>query len=198
MTSLDPPAGPLWSRAAAGDREAFAELYLRNSDRVYTHCYRRTLSQHDAEDLTAEVFTRTWARRQEIRLGSDGEVIAWLLATANNLLLQRGGSRTRSSSLMERLRAESGSWDNAAREAEAAQDDENLRRVHLVIDQLQPADREVIWMCVVEGVSPTDYATVTRQRPGTVRSRLTRALRRARALHRELFPSSDPSNGDPS
>lgn len=40
----------------AGESSAYAELYRRHADRVFTHCFRRTANRADAEDLTAEVF----------------------------------------------------------------------------------------------------------------------------------------------
>ena len=44
--------------AIAGDRDAFAALYVRHVSRVYKHLY--FMVGQEAEDLTAETFLRAW------------------------------------------------------------------------------------------------------------------------------------------
>jgi RNA polymerase sigma-70 factor, ECF subfamily len=43
----------LWNRAVAGDREGFGVLFERHARSVYNHCFRRTASWADAEELTS-------------------------------------------------------------------------------------------------------------------------------------------------
>jgi hypothetical protein len=43
--------------AQAGKREAFGELYERYAEKIYSYIYFRTSNHHDAEDLTARVFS---------------------------------------------------------------------------------------------------------------------------------------------
>lgn len=77
-------------------RAAFGELYERHIERVYQFCYLRTGNHHDAEDLTARVFTRALAAigRYEDRGAPFG---AWLFRIARNLALnwQRDHRRRR-------------------------------------------------------------------------------------------------------
>lgn len=64
-----------WLRIVAGDEYAFGQVYRRHAQRVFQHCYRRTLSLHDSEDLTAEVFAQAWRRRAEIHVHETAGVI---------------------------------------------------------------------------------------------------------------------------
>jgi RNA polymerase sigma-70 factor (ECF subfamily) len=73
------------ARAAGGDKEAFGVLYDRYLGRIYNYIYYRTGNQHDAEDLTARVFTR--AMNHITNYQDRGVPIsAWLYRIAHNLV----------------------------------------------------------------------------------------------------------------
>lgn len=73
------------ARAAKGDKEAFGVLYDRYIGRIYNYIYYRTGNQHDAEDLTARVFTR--AMKHITNYQDRGVPIsAWLYRIAHNLV----------------------------------------------------------------------------------------------------------------
>ncbi len=73
------------TRAAQGDREAFGRLYEQHVGRIYSYIYYRTGSHHDAEDLTARVFTRAL---RHIGTYQDKGIpfSAWLYRIAHNLV----------------------------------------------------------------------------------------------------------------
>ncbi|MFE9770015.1 sigma-70 family RNA polymerase sigma factor [Streptomyces sp. NPDC005808] len=73
-------------RARGGDREAFADLYVRYRPQIYTYLLRRTHDQQLSEDLTGDVFVRALDRIDSFTWrGSDFG--AWLATTARNRLL---------------------------------------------------------------------------------------------------------------
>ncbi|MEU8480344.1 sigma-70 family RNA polymerase sigma factor [Streptomyces hygroscopicus] len=80
------PAAAIVDRARGGDREAFADLYVRYRTQIYTYLLRRTHNRELSEDLTGDVFVRaldrigtfTWRGR---------DAGAWLTTIARNLLL---------------------------------------------------------------------------------------------------------------
>jgi DNA-directed RNA polymerase specialized sigma24 family protein len=49
-------AESLWVRVAAGDADAFAELFRQHADRVHGFCVRRSGSVDVAEEVTSVVF----------------------------------------------------------------------------------------------------------------------------------------------
>lgn len=83
-------------QAAAGDRDAFADLVDRYWGRLY--CWLRALAGnvHEAEDLTQEAFLRAWRQLPTFRAGADFRV--WLFGIARHALIdaRRGprGNRT--------------------------------------------------------------------------------------------------------
>lgn len=166
----------------AADRLAFADLYRLFADRVYTHCMRRLWSAQDAEDVTAQVFAETWARRHVIEATGD-EMLPWLLGTANNLIRSHVRVEVRLRRSMLQVLDPETEPDAAELIVDRASEREALIEIHQVLDKLHPDDRDVIWMCVIEGLSPSDVAKQMNMPSGTVRSRLHRALKRARSLY---------------
>lgn len=54
-------------RAAAGDVEAFEQIYARHHRRVYALCLRMTQNVSDAEDLTQGVFIQLFRQPGSFR-----------------------------------------------------------------------------------------------------------------------------------
>lgn len=161
-----------WTQAQRGDGEAFGRIFDRHRDRVYRHVLRLVPVVADADDAVAITFMETWRRREQARLVGDS-LLPWLLVTATRVTqnLTRGARRYRA--LLARLPAEIHALDHAERvddgPATAA-----LRRLSL-------ADRQVITLCVLEGLTDREAAVVLGLPVGTVKSRLSRAKRRLAA-----------------
>jgi len=172
----------VWDRVVAHDGQAFAELFDRHSRAVYNHCFRRTADWSMAEDLTSVVFLETWRLRKRVRLNDDS-VLPWLLAVANNCVRNATRSRNRYRRLLAKL---PGPEESIAPDAEATArvDDETaMGRLLEVVQQLSGEDQEVIALCDWSGLSYEEAATALGLPVGTIKSRLTRARRRLRALH---------------
>jgi RNA polymerase sigma-70 factor (ECF subfamily) len=82
---------PLLERAAAGDREAFAQLYDTQVDGVYRYLLAWTADPAQAAVLTAEVFHGAFSWLT-VTHTSDTEAAAWLTAMARDAVVQRRGS----------------------------------------------------------------------------------------------------------
>jgi DNA-directed RNA polymerase specialized sigma24 family protein len=80
---------PLLERAAAGDREAFAQLYDAQVEGVYRYLLAWTGDRQQAADLTGEVF-HTALGWLPAAAGRDREVGAWLIAMARDAVVHRG------------------------------------------------------------------------------------------------------------
>jgi RNA polymerase sigma factor (sigma-70 family) len=173
--------GELWGRITAHDGGAFAVLFDRHANKVYNHCFRRSADWSMAEDLTSVVFLEAWRKRGQVRLHGDS-ALPWLLAVANNCLRNAGRSRRRYHRLLAYLpRPEDApSFDTQA--SDRVDDEATMRRLLVVLRQLNIEDQEVIALCDWSGLSYEEAATALDIPLGTVKSRLSRARSRLRAL----------------
>jgi DNA-directed RNA polymerase specialized sigma24 family protein len=82
---------PLLERAAASDREAFAQLYDAQVEGVYRYLLAWTGNRQQAADLTSQVFHAAlgWLPLTAAR---NEEVGAWLIALSRDAVAQRRGS----------------------------------------------------------------------------------------------------------
>ncbi|AOK02343.1 sigma-70 family RNA polymerase sigma factor [Burkholderia vietnamiensis] len=78
----------LLCRVAAGDEQAFAQLYRFTSARLYCVIVRMIRDRHEAEDLLQEVFTTAW-RRAGAFDAERGTAMTWLLTLARNRTIDR-------------------------------------------------------------------------------------------------------------
>jgi RNA polymerase sigma-70 factor (ECF subfamily) len=89
----------LITRAQAGDRTAFDELYLHYSRRLYRLCLRRLSDPHEAEDVAQEAFVRAW--RALPRFCGERRFYPWLSVIAANLCTDVLRKRSRSTPVAE-------------------------------------------------------------------------------------------------
>ena len=76
----------LTQKAAAGDSEAFEQLFRRHNRRVYALCLRMTNNQSEAEDLSQEVFIQLFRKVGSFR--GDSAFTTWLhRLTVNQVLM---------------------------------------------------------------------------------------------------------------
>jgi RNA polymerase sigma-70 factor (ECF subfamily) len=89
----------LVTRAQAGDRTAFDDLYLRYYRRLYRFCLRRLHDAHEAEDVAQEAFARAW--RALPSFGGDRRFYPWLSVIASHLCTDVLRRRNRSTPVAE-------------------------------------------------------------------------------------------------
>ena len=136
--------------------------------------------------MTAQVFCEAWRQRTTVRL--DQGWMPWLIGVARNLARQSAKAHAR------RTRVEvddEAVWGVMPDPAGALADaDEQRHQVVAALSALRglsEADREVVQMCVIAGLSPAEAATALGEPASTVRSRLTRARRRLAAATTDLL-----------
>ncbi|WP_312882093.1 RNA polymerase sigma factor SigE [Actinomadura alba] len=174
--------GKLGDRAhapeAAWTPPTWDEVVREHSARVYRLAYRLTGNQHDAEDLTQEVFVRVF---RSLSNYTPGTFEGWLHRITTNLFLDMARRR-------QRIRFE-GLGDDAAerlqgREPTPAQayDDRNLDAdIQSALDALTPEYRAAVVLCDIEGLSYEEIAATLGVKLGTVRSRIHRGRAQLRA-----------------
>ena len=123
--AVDADDSVLWSRARAGDAEAFGVLFERHARTIYNYCFRRVGSWAAAEDLVSIVFLEAW-RRLDKPLPS-GKELPWLFGIATNVVRNRRRAERRYAAALGECRSRTrsrASWTTATQRV----DDEELMR----------------------------------------------------------------------
>lgn len=90
--------------AASGDRQAFERLYNRHVNRVFSVCTRMCGSRVTGEELTQDVFVRTWEKLPQFR--GESAFSTWLHRIAINVVLNARKSEGRQASRIDEGRSE--------------------------------------------------------------------------------------------
>jgi RNA polymerase sigma factor (sigma-70 family) len=171
----------LWLRAAAGEAEAFGELYDRHANAIYNYCFRRTADWALAEDLTANVFLAAWRKRRRVAFDREDGVLPWLYGVANNVLRNEARRHRRLMRFLAGVAAQPTGRDPATE----LQDVEEMRRILETIRELPNRERDVLALCVFAELTYEQAALSLGVPIGTVRSRLARARTRLAELSPE-------------
>ena len=167
----------LVERATAGDLAAFEELVARYQERAVRLAW--TLAGGDAEDAVQEAFVKAYRSLDRFRAGAAFR--PWLFTIVAN----EARNRRRSAGRRERLAVRAGALMTDDGGASTPEDEavaaDRRRRLAAAIETLGDRDREVIACRWFAGLSELEMAEVLACRPGTVKSRLSRALDRLRA-----------------
>lgn len=181
-------AGPAQTATFSTDADGQAwtpptweEIVSMHSGRVYRLAYRLTGNQHDAEDLTQEVFVRVF---RSLSTYTPGTFEGWLHRITTNLFLDmvRRKQRIRFDALgddaAERLPSKEPTPQQIFNDAHFDAD------VQQALDTLAPEFRAAVVLCDIEGLSYEEIAATLGVKLGTVRSRIHRGrsqLRKALA-----------------
>ena len=171
-------AAPVDGVAPEWTPPSWDDLVRQHSARVYRLAYRLTGNQHDAEDLTQEVFVRVF---RSLASYTPGTFEGWLHRITTNLFLDMARRR-------QRIRFE-GLGDQAVgllRDDEPtpaqAFDARHLDTdVQQALEALAPEYRAAVVLCDIEGLSYEEIAATLGVKLGTVRSRIHRGRAQLRA-----------------
>ena len=171
----------LWRRAAAGEAEAFGEIYERHANAIYNFCFRRCADWALAEDLTANVFLEAWRKRRRVVFDREDAVLPWLYGVAGNVVRNESRRQRRFLRMLPSLRADRTDADAGERAAEEAE----MRRVLAAVGELPRREQDVLALCVFADLTYEETALALGIPIGTVRSRLARARNRLGELSPE-------------
>ncbi|MEU3464382.1 RNA polymerase sigma factor SigE [Streptomyces sp. NPDC006733] len=168
---------------------SWEEIVSTHSARVYRLAYRLTGNQHDAEDLTQEVFVRVF---RSLSTYTPGTFEGWLHRITTNLFLDMVRRR-------QRIRFDALGDDAAerlpSREPSPAQhfnDTHFDADVQQALDTLAPEFRAAVVLCDIEGLSYEEIAATLGVKLGTVRSRIHRGRSHLRKALEHRSPAARP------
>lgn len=167
----------LLAAAARGEQPAWRELVHRYGRRVFALVKSRCGDVDAAEEITQSVFATVAAKLGGGEYVEQGKFEPWLFRVAMNRLRDH----------VRRVRRRGATSDEAAIEAASATNEDGrgasaaeLEKLRAAMEQLAPADREIVELRHHGGLSFKQIAEMLGEPLGTLLARHHRALRKLR------------------
>ncbi|WP_237565867.1 RNA polymerase sigma factor SigM [Ornithinimicrobium cerasi] len=161
LTDLDDAT--LLSRHAAGDPDAFGELFRRHRDRMWALALRTTRDPEIASDAVQDAFLNAFRRAGSFR--GDSQVTTWLHRITVNASLDR----------LRRVRPTSDLADHDPVEPRDRHHSVDVRLdVQAALAQIPEGQRLALTLVDMHGLSVAEAASVLGVAEGTVKSRCSR------------------------
>lgn len=157
------------------DPEAFAELYDRYVKQIYRFIYFKVSSHEEAEDLTADVFLKTWNYIQE---GKEVKSFSGLLyRVARNAIIDLYRSRAAQPESLSLYteEVEMGDGNTWWRRMDVAIEHQGIVQA---IKKLKQEYQEVVTLRFVDELSIEEIAEITGKKKIAIRVTLHRALKK--------------------
>jgi RNA polymerase sigma-70 factor (ECF subfamily) len=167
----------LVARGRRGDADAYEELVRRYQGIAFRTAYVLSGNAADAEEAAQDAFVKAYRALWRFRSGAPFK--PWLLRIVANEARNRRRSAGRRTGLALRVAREP-SGEAAPSPEAALLGAERREQLVAALNRLGDADREAIACRYLLDLSEAETAAALGVRPGTVKSRLSRALERLR------------------
>ena len=168
---------PRQADAAPQEREAaFRNTLIAEMSHV--RAFARSLCagrQEEADDIAQEALTNAWASRENY--APTAPLRAWLFTIVRNVYRSRRRQNWRET-LLENMEGVGGA--TSGRESSAKLELDDARRALSVLEEDQ---REALVLVAVAGFSVEEAAAICETKPGTIKSRISRARVRLEAAY---------------
>ncbi len=171
---------------AKSNAEAFGQLYEANYSVILNYIYRRTLNIAVAEDLTSNTFLK--ALHALPKYHHRAPFRAWLYRIATNEIRmyyrkkQKRRVKENEYGLEEEVQRVHFSSDENETEEDRREKMQQYTRLHQCLAALPEHYQTVLVLRYFEGLRYSDIAKVLGKRIGTVKSLISRGLKRLRSL----------------
>jgi len=166
----------LIAQVALGDRQAFDDLYVHTSARLFGVSLRLLKDRHEAEDALQEVYVRIWQRADRYAT-SDASAMSWLIAIARNHAIDRLRARKPASAPVDA--AVDVADGRPTPEGDAVAGSER-RRIDHCLQRLEEARSAAVRGAYLDGYSYQELADRFEVPLNTMRTWLRRSLLRLR------------------
>ena len=176
-----PPASDdlsLIKMIAAGNQQAFEQLYDRYERLIYSLVYQMLEDHGLAEDVTLEVFTKLW-QHADSYLASQASVKTWLVNIARNRAIDQLRKRH------TKLDGNPFLWaDDELEKLIAAENQEQLttqadmhEKLLVALQELPEEQRKALELAYLKGLSHRQIAGLLGEPLGTVKGRIRNSMR---------------------
>jgi RNA polymerase sigma-70 factor (ECF subfamily) len=171
------PDAKLMEQAAKGSEIAFAEIVRRYQDVLLNFFLRSDVSFADGQDLAQRTFLRLWRYRKKYRAeGAKFTTFLFMLARQESIDFFRAETRRR---MQEESLVQAAAELAPAAGGGAASFGESVRKA---MGRLTPTLREAVELVVFQDMPYVEAGQVLGVPLGTVKSRMSNALKRLKEL----------------
>lgn len=157
------------------DENAFIAAYDAHADAIFRYCYFRVFDRERAKELMQDTFLRAW---EYVQKGTEVENLrALLYRIAHNLSVNE--VRRHKAYSIDEMQEVAG-YDPEDHQTRSPEEEAEVSLVLRHIARLDPAQREVLTLRYIEGLSVSDIAAIRKELPNTVSVRIARALKELR------------------
>jgi len=175
----------LIASARQGEQAGWDGLVQQHQGAVFRLAYLLLGDADDAQDVAQEAFIRAFGALE--RFDSARPLRPWLLRITANLARNRRRSMGRYVAALQRaLRAEP---EPVLHVEHATLQQIDAQQLWQAVRRLSPPDQEVVYLRFFLELPEAEMAAALDVAPGTVKSRLHRALKRLRSVVEADFPS---------
>ena len=178
----------LVARYSKGDNKAFDELLARYQSKLFNYIYFIVRNLEVAEDIFQETFVKAIVTLQQGRYTNDGKFAAWITRIAHNLVIDQfrieRNENTISNDeadvdLLNDAKLVEGNIENQL------VNDQVLKDVRKLIDELPDCQREVVFMRYYQDLSFKEIAEITGVSINTALGRMRYAIMNMRRIAEE-------------
>jgi RNA polymerase sigma-70 factor, ECF subfamily len=154
---------------ARREPDAFTALYQRYLPRVYRHLYLRLGNQHDAEDITSQVFIETLNGLKQNRYLEGGCFPAWLFTVVRRRLVDFHRQKPLVT-LTEHLPSDFNLLDQI-------QNGENVERLHQLLSKLDGGEQEILRLRFAGELNFAEIAMLENQSEASIKMTVSRTIK---------------------
>lgn len=210
LTETHEDCNALFARLRAGDRQALAESFSRNRERLWrTVQFRldhRLQGRVDPDDILQEAYLAATKRVGHVEANSLASLYVWLrmivIQTMIDVHRRHVGAQRRDADREIHLRDGHSSQNTSSclaiqlsgkltSPSQAAMREERIRQLEEVLEQMDSADREVLALRHFEEMANSEVAAVLGIQQKAASIRYVRALRRLKAIMSQLSDFAD-------
>ncbi|MCE1199404.1 MAG: sigma-70 family RNA polymerase sigma factor [Marinilabiliales bacterium] len=169
-----------WERFRTGDQEAFAILYNRYIDNLYSYGTKLCKDSYAVKDALQELFIELYLNREKISISPENLKFYLLLALKRNLIkkLQTNRKFSHEFDLVE-FEPE---YSIEFQITEAEKREEITQKIIKALEQLPAKQKEAIYLRFNEGLEYQDIAGLLEIHVESVRKQVHRALKTIREI----------------
>ncbi len=152
---------------AAGDHQAFREIYDRYYQKLYRYSYRMLRKGEGANEVANEVMLEIWRGAKRFR--GESKPSTWIFGIAANKVRKEIKRRPPHREDLESLEKEA---DERITADDATYRSELRENMRMAINRLSPKHREVLDLTYYQGLSIKEIAEIMDCPPNTVKTRM--------------------------